>query len=130
MIIPQLAYGASIWYASTGEKGNQKILVAQLVQAQAIGARLITGAFKATSAQALNIEAHLTPINLELDKKMIHTAARLFSGPLSYLITQSRSTQVKRTSSPLETLEKYYTKLVCSKIEELKKKLAYIMPPW
>ena len=41
-------------------------------------------AFKATSAQALNIEAHLTPINLELDKKMIHTAARLFFGPLSY----------------------------------------------
>lgn len=72
----------------------------------------------------------MTPINLELDKKIIHTSARLFSGPLSYLITQSRSTQVNRTSSPLETLEKYYSKLVGSKIEELKKKPAYIMPPW
>lgn len=83
VIIPQLAYGVSIWYAPTGEKGNQKTLVAQLVQAQAVGARLITRAFKATSAQALNIEAHLTPISLELDKKIIHIVARLFSGPFT-----------------------------------------------
>lgn len=84
VIVPQLAYGASIWYTPIGKKGNQKTLVTQLVQIQAVGARLITGAFKANSTQAFNIEAHLTPINLKLDKKITHTAARLFSGPLSF----------------------------------------------
>ncbi len=130
MIVPQLAYGASIWYTPTGEKGNQKTLVTQLVQAQATGARLITGAFKATSAQALNIEAHLTPIDLELDKKTIQAAARLFSGPLYHILTQGRSTHVKRTLTPLETLEKYYVKFVGSNIDELETRPAYIVPPW
>ncbi len=80
MIIPQLAYGASIWYTPKGEKGNQKTLVTQLVQAQATGARLIIGAFKATSAQALNIEAHLTPIDLKLDKKQFKQQPASFLG--------------------------------------------------
>ncbi len=130
MIIPQLAYGASIWYTSTGEKGNQKTLVTQLVQAQATGGRLIAGAFKATSAQALKIEAHLTPIDLELHKKIFQTAACLLSGPLYYTLTQGRSTHVKQTLTPLETLEKYYVKFVGSNIDKLETRQAYIVPPW
>lgn len=60
--------------------------MAQLVQAQAVGAHLITGAFNATSGQALNIEAYLTPINLELDKKMIDSygSSPLFRAPLIF----------------------------------------------
>ncbi len=57
VIIPQLAYGASIWYTPKREKGNQNTLVMQLLQAQATCARPITGVFKANSAQAVNIEA-------------------------------------------------------------------------
>ncbi len=95
-----------------------------------MGARLITRAFKATSAQALNIEAYLTPIDLELDKKIIQTAACLFSGPLYHTLTQGRSTYVKRTLTPLETIEKYYVKFVGSNIEELERRPAYIVPPW
>ncbi len=130
VIIPQLAYRASIWYTPTGEKRNQKTLVMQLVQAQAMGARLITEVFKATSAQALNIEAYLTPIDLELDKKIIQTAARLFSGPLYHTLTQGRSTHVKQTLTRLETLEKYYVKFFGSKIDELESRPAYFVPPW
>ncbi len=92
--------------------------------------RLITGAFKATSAQALNIEAHLTHIDLELDKKTIQTAARFFSGPLYHTLTQGRFTHVKRALTPLENLEKYYVKFVGSNIDKLKRSPAYIVPPW
>ncbi len=130
MIIPQLAYRASIWYTPTGEKGNQKTLVMQLVQAQATGARIITRKFKSTAAKALNIEAHLTSIDLELDKKTIQTVARLFSGPLYHTLTQGRSTHVNQTLTPLETLEKHYRKSVGSNIDELEGGPAYIMPPW
>ena len=92
VIIPQITYGASIWHTPTGEKGSRKTLIMQLAQAQAMGARLITGAFRATSAQALNIEAHLTPIGLELNKRTDQTAVRLCSGPLYHTLIQSRST--------------------------------------
>ena len=54
-----------------GKKGRQKTLVIQLAQAQVLGARLIIGASKATSAQVLNVEAHLTPIGLDLDRNQI-----------------------------------------------------------
>ena len=88
MIIPQLAYGASIWYTTKREKRNRKTLVTQLVQDQATGMCLIIGVFKATSAQASNIKAHLTVIDRELDKKITQTAARFFSGPLHHTLTQ------------------------------------------
>lgn len=116
VIIPQITYGASVWHTPSGEKGHRKALVAQLAQVQALGARLITGAFKATSAQALNVEAYLTPIGLELDKKAHQTAARLHSGSLYSTITQGRSTHPRRTPTPLEILEKYHTKLLRNNI--------------
>ncbi len=71
----------------------------------------------------------MTPIDLELDKKTIQTAACLFSGPLYLTLTQGRSTHVKRTLTLLETLEKYYIKFVASNIDELKRRPAYIVPP-
>lgn len=49
----------------------------QLAQVQFLGTCLITGAFKAISVQALNVEAYLTPINFELDKKADQIATRL-----------------------------------------------------
>ena len=68
-MIPQITYGASIWHISIEEKRKQKALVIQLAQTQALGACLIIRAFKATLAQALKVEAYLTPICFELDKK-------------------------------------------------------------
>lgn len=78
VIIPQIAYGASIWHMPTGEKGYRKTLVTYLAQIQALEAYVITGIFKATSVQALNIETYRTLIGLELDKKADQTAAWLY----------------------------------------------------
>lgn len=58
VIIPQITHGASIWHMPSGEKGHRKTLVLQLAQIQALRARIIIGAFKVTSVQALNIEAY------------------------------------------------------------------------
>ena len=77
-----MRYGASIWHTPTVGKRNRKILVLQLAQVQALGARLITGTFKPISAQASNVEAYLTLIGLELDKRTDQAAARIFSGSL------------------------------------------------
>ena len=130
MIISQITYGATIWYTPTEEKGNRKTSVMQLAQAQALGARLITGAFKATSVQALNVEAYLTPIGFELDKKVDQTAACLCSGPLYQTLTQNRSTHPRRILAPLEILEERYAKLFGNNIHELESKPAYIIASW
>ncbi len=92
--------------------------------------RRITGEFKATSAEALNIEAHLTRMDLELDKKTIQTAACLFSRPLYHTLTQSRSTNVKQTLTQLETLKKYYVKFVGSNVDELEERPVYFVTFW
>ena len=105
----------------SGEKGHCKTLVTQLAQVQALGACVITRSFKATFVLALNIEAYLTPIRLELDKKTDQTAARLCLGPLYSTITQNRSVHPKRLLTPLETLEKRHAKLLKSSISKLEK---------
>lgn len=69
IIIHQITYRAFIWYILTRKKRNKKTLVTQLAQAQALRICQITIAFKAISMQALNVEAYLTPIGFELDKK-------------------------------------------------------------
>ena len=101
-----------------------------MVKAQATGVRPITGVFKAPSAQTLNIEAHLTPIDMKLDKKTIQTAGHFFSEHLYHIITQGQFPYMNRTLTQLETLQKYYVKLVGCNIEEHKKRPAYIVPPW
>ncbi len=97
VIILELAYRTSIWYTPKWKKRNQKTLFMQLVQAPATGTRLIIEAFKASSVHVLKIEAYLTPIDQELDKKTIQTSARFFSRFLYHSLTHGQSTIVKQT---------------------------------
>lgn len=71
----------------SSKKRHCKTLVMQLAQVQALEAQLITKAFKATLVQSLNIETYLTPIELELDKKVHQIAVCLYSGSFYSTIT-------------------------------------------
>lgn len=90
---------------------------------------MTSGIFKATSVQALNINTYLTAIGLELDKKVDQTAVQPFSGLFYSTITKNRSIHQRRLTTPLEILEKRYTKLLGSTISELEKRHAYITAP-
>ncbi len=105
-------------------------MITQLAQVQALGARLITGAFKATFTQVLYVETYLTPIGLELDKKAYQIAICLHSGSLYSTITQGRSTHPRQTLTPLEILKKRHTKLLRSNIQELERITVYIVATW
>lgn len=85
---------------------------------------------RATSTQALNIEAYLTPMGLELDKRTDQTAARLCSGPLYSILTQGRSVHPRRLPTPLETLKKRHIELLRSSTSEPEKRPAYIVASW
>ena len=130
VIIPQITYGASIWDTPSEKNGNRKTLVLQLAQVQVLEALLITGKYKATSAQALNVEAYLTLIGLELDKRPDQRGARLCFGPLYSTLTQSRSTHPRKIFIPLEVFEKSYAKLFGNNIRKIETKPAYIVAPW
>ena len=99
----------------------------QLAQAQALGARLITRVFKATSMQTLYVKAYLTLIGFELDKKVDQTTTRLCSGPLYQTLIPNQSTHPRQSFAPLKTLEERYTKLFGNNIHKLESKPAYIL---
>lgn len=63
VVIPQIFYACSAWGVNktTGD-GYTKELVKSLNSIQAKAARIIGGAFKATSIPALNVETHLLPM--------------------------------------------------------------------
>jgi ribonuclease HI len=78
--LPQMMYACSIWHnASTrGKTYTQKTLdILKSIQARA--ARIICGAYRATSSAALDIEAHLLPIEQQIWKHNADVITRLLS---------------------------------------------------
>ena len=56
VVIPQLTYACSVGYIPHGETKHKKSQLKQLISIQYQANRVITGAYKATSAPALDIE--------------------------------------------------------------------------
>lgn len=78
--VPQMMYACSVWsYArSTGTPYTQATLHA-LENLQARAARAISGAFKATSFAALNVEAHLVPIAQRIEQRNRETLGQMLT---------------------------------------------------
>lgn len=67
VVIPQIFYACSAWGSNkTIGDGHTKELVTLLNSIQAKAARIIGGAFKATSIPALNVETNLLPMKQQL----------------------------------------------------------------
>ena len=114
-VLPQITYGSSVWYTPEGYKGHNRSTLGTLENIQIRAARYITGAFKATSQAALNIEAHLLPMKFTLEKLAMESTLRIATGPAYEDIIYPRQTlsKRKRTSktrkiSPLETLTRIF----------------------
>jgi len=65
---PLLSHGAAIWYMPQGVKGHRKGLNAKLRSVQGRALRQITGAYRATSTEALQVETNTAPIDIHLRK--------------------------------------------------------------
>lgn len=101
VFISQLTYACSVWYTPQGEKGHLKGVVNGLASIQYRAERVITGAYKATSKEALNIEINSLPMHLRLDRLTSTAATSLITSPAYPTIIQGRSTRTSRLRSTL-----------------------------
>ncbi|KAJ5655623.1 reverse transcriptase [Penicillium longicatenatum] len=106
VVIPQMLYGVSAWYPWF-EKGRCKHISSKFATIQKRAACLIGGAFKTSSAEALNIELHLPPIGIQMERISAETAVRIRTGPahgVPQLMTRQRPQQQRQRGgwSPME----------------------------
>ena len=110
IVTPQLLYASSIWY---GSGKGKKWIVDRLSSLQHEAGTVISGAFKATSKAALNIELYLPPIDILLEQRNAKTFSRLATVPPEHALSKHictafrkgvRSTLYKHFASPLQEL--------------------------
>lgn len=130
VFIPQLTHGCSVWYTPHGEKKHLKGVTDNLAKVQSRAERAITGAYRATSKVALNIETHSLPMHLRLDKLTSSAAVRLITSPVYEDIIGARSTRKTRSISPLEMLTTRLEKRTGVKAKEMEKITPFAAAPW
>jgi hypothetical protein len=86
MIRPAMVYGASAWYTPEGIKGARKGVASKLKSLQGKHLRVIAGAYKATSTEALEIETHTQPIDITLEDRVARTMLRIGASHARHVI--------------------------------------------
>jgi ribonuclease HI len=142
-IIPQLLYGSSAWYTPRTEDSRyREKRIEKLATIQYRAARIITGAFRATSKPALNAEVYLMPVELRLEEAAIATYMRIAASPLYTLIQSIRRIpnweyvrenwrHFPKLRTPLEIHhDRCRVRLGCETIENLEKRIPYPTAPW
>jgi hypothetical protein len=77
MIRPAMVYGASAWYTPEAIKGARKGVVSKLKSLQGKHLRVVAGAYKVTSTEALEVETHIQPIDIALEGRVARTMLRM-----------------------------------------------------
>ncbi|KAJ5128188.1 hypothetical protein N7448_008967 [Penicillium atrosanguineum] len=113
VVIPQLFWGVAAWWSPASRNipaAEQSRMVRGFTRIQKRAALMISGAFKSTSAAALDIELFLTPINLLMQQTIEETAIRIQTGvpwALPEGLTAKRTTKRTRLGgiTPLEAMK-------------------------
>ena len=90
---------------------------------------MITGAYKAISAPALDIEAYTIPIKQELDSLTSNALLRIVSSPVDAKIIDSRP-KTQTYLSTLETLTNRYKRTSKGLISNIEQIFPFTAPPW
>ena len=65
-VVPVMDYAAPVWYPKATDK-----MLNKLTQAQSIGARAVTGAFRSVSLTIAEAEAAIDPVKICLKKQLL-----------------------------------------------------------
>jgi ribonuclease HI len=130
VFMPQLTHGCSVWYTPHEEKGHSKGVVNSLASVQYRAQRAITGAYRATSRSALQIETYSLPMHIYLDRMACLTALRIANSPAYDAIVGVRSRKKSRIVSSLEKLTNRLERKTNTSIDNLEIITPFAAPPW
>jgi len=130
VFLPWLTHGCSAWYTPHEEKRHTKNVITSMSSVLYRAQRAITGAFKATSKAALQIETFSPPIHVHLDRIVCLTALRIATSPAYQAIIAKRSKNRTRVISPLERLTARLERKTGTCVKNLEIITPFAAPPW
>jgi ribonuclease HI len=125
MIIPQMLYGCSAWYARGGRGSAMTTAIARI---QRRAGQIITGAFRTTAAAAVDVEAHLLPVQQQLEQTATEATIRIRTTPLYEEMSGNRDDSDIQT--PLNQLSNILQNKYNIRLDKLEKRQQHIVPPW
>ena len=135
MVIPQMMYGCSAWHMPGS--GHSRGMTSTIQRVQRRAAQTITGAFRTTAGAAVDVEAHLLPVQQQLEQTAVEAAMRIRSTPLyddmarPYIDKPSRRTgRGSNKQSPLDRLSSILERKHNVQLERFEKRQPHVVPPW
>ncbi|EKV14892.1 Reverse transcriptase, putative [Penicillium digitatum PHI26] len=139
VMIPQMLFGAAAWHSPLTTTLRERSYVKQFASIQARAACPISGAFKTTAREALDVELHLLPMQQQLDRLVRLAAIRIRTGP-AYAIPKTMLRERSKTQrqrggwTPMEAQSwkkgGCLTAIPDALPREWESRKAYIQAPW
>ncbi|EKG09000.1 hypothetical protein MPH_14030 [Macrophomina phaseolina MS6] len=138
IILPRILYCCSVWATGSQRSRSIEARLADTVEAiQYRAARIIAGAYKATSKAALDIELFLLPAAQIVKKHMGETLLRVASTPLYWQLIQltertwdSRKRDCPNMRSPMLRIREYWNERLDGLLTNIEQRLPHFFPPW